>query len=338
MNDTQVRQAVQLHGLDLSYFTGKVEAYLRAKGMDYVLTQMDTRSFRRWGRITGVAQMPQLELPDGSWLTDSTHIMERLEAAGGLPVVYPSDPALCFVAHLLEDFADEWLWRPAMAYRWIFAPDALRAGHALAAGLMRDVPLPLRARRWLVTFRQRWRFVRGDGVNARTQAAVLAIYPDVLRRLQALLSQQPFILGQRPTQADFGFFGSMFRHFASDPTPAALMQAQAPAVAQWVSRLWQIQPAQFAGEPEATTLSKGVLPLLALVGRDYLPYLQANEQAHARGERFVHWRLNGVAMRTPVSAYRVQCLKELTRRRQALPPQAAEQIAQWMDAARLSEA
>ena len=69
---------------------------------------------------------------------------------------------------------------------------------------------------------------------------------------------------------------------------------------------------------------RGVLPL--------------RERPCGRGERFVRWHLNGVAMRTPVSAYRVQCLKELTRRRQALPPQAAEQIAQWMDAARLSEA
>lgn len=333
MNDTRIPQAVRLHGLDLSYFTGKVEAYLRAKGADYALIEMDTRSFRRWGRITGVAQMPQLELPDGSWLTDSTHIMEHLEAAGGLPTIYPTDPALCFVAHLLEDFADEWLWRPAMAYRWIHAPDALRAGNALAAGLMRDVPLPLWARRWLVTFRQRWRFVRGDGVNARTQAAVLAIYPDVLRRLQALLSQQPFILGQRPTQADFGFFGSMFRHFASDPTPAALMQVQAPAVAQWVRRVWQIRPEQFAGEPEPMSLSADLVPLLALVCQDYLPYLQANEQAHARGECFVRWRLSGVAMRTPVSAYRAGCLAELTRRRQALPPEAAKQVAGWMDAA-----
>ena len=28
-----------------------------------------------------------------------------------------------FVALLVEDYADEWLWRPAMHYRWSYAHD-----------------------------------------------------------------------------------------------------------------------------------------------------------------------------------------------------------------------
>ncbi|MFZ4481029.1 MAG: glutathione S-transferase N-terminal domain-containing protein, partial [Rhodoferax sp.] len=72
---------LRVHGLDVSYFTGKLEAYLRAKGLSYELVEMDTRSFRRCARITGVAQMPQLELPDGRWLTDSTQIIAHFERA-----------------------------------------------------------------------------------------------------------------------------------------------------------------------------------------------------------------------------------------------------------------
>ena len=150
---------LRVHGLDLSYFTGKLEAYLRAKGLPYELVPMDTRSFRRCARITGVAQMPQLEFPDGQWLTDSTRIIEHFETQAAGPAIYPEDPALCFIAHLLEDFGDEWLWRPAMHYRWSFAPDARLLSDKLARSMMRDVPLPLLLRRWLIGARQRRLFV-----------------------------------------------------------------------------------------------------------------------------------------------------------------------------------
>jgi hypothetical protein len=47
------------HGLDLSYFTGKLEAYLRAKGVACVPREMTTRSFRDCGRAMGF--LPQVE-------------------------------------------------------------------------------------------------------------------------------------------------------------------------------------------------------------------------------------------------------------------------------------
>jgi len=37
-------------------------------------------------------------------------------------------------------------------------------------------------------------------------------------------------MGQFPTILDFGFFGSMFRHFSIDPTPSFIMRREAPAV------------------------------------------------------------------------------------------------------------
>jgi hypothetical protein len=31
--------------------------------------------------------------------------------------VIPLDPLVAFVSRLVEDYADEWMWRPAMHYR-----------------------------------------------------------------------------------------------------------------------------------------------------------------------------------------------------------------------------
>jgi glutathione S-transferase len=322
---------LKVHGLDLSYFTGKLEGYLRAKGLAYQLVEMDTRAFKRCSKITGVAQMPQLELPDGRWLTDSTAIIEQLEREFSAPTIYPSDPATCFIADLLEDFADEWLWRPAMYYRWAFAEDARQLSERLARGLMRDVPLPLSARRWLIKHRQRALFLKGDGITRYTAPVVEALYLQVLAALECALDKQPFLLGQRPTQADFGFFGSMFRHFYSDPTGARLMRERAPQVLAWVERVWSLTPAAYAHQPQPAGLAARLKPLLDMLCRDYLPYLQANQLAVERGETRLHWQSQGVTFTTPSSPYQRHCWQRLRVRFQALEAAQQLQVSEWLD-------
>ena len=46
----------RLHGLKLSYFTGKLEAYFRAKGVPFDYIEMDLADFRRCARATGIAR------------------------------------------------------------------------------------------------------------------------------------------------------------------------------------------------------------------------------------------------------------------------------------------
>lgn len=321
---------LKVHGLSESYYTGKLEAYLRAKGLAYVLVEMDSRSFKRCASITGVAQMPQLELADGRWLTDSTWIIEQFEHERPQPAIYVADPALNLIADLLEDFADEWLWRPAMYYRWNFAEDARQLSDLLARGLLRDVPLPLACRRWLIKRRQRRLFLKGDGVTRHTAPLVEALYPQVLQALQGALADRPFLLGERPTQADMGFFGSMFRHFYSDPTAARIMRQQAPRVCEWVERLWNVQPAEFAQRPMPTTLPAGLEALLAMLCQDYLTYLNANEQAVSQGAKRVLWPLHGVPFNTPASPYQRYCWQRLRGRYQALTDEQRSQVDAWL--------
>lgn len=330
MKKTDRAGPLKVHGLSESYFTGKLEGYLRAKGLAYELLEMDSQSFKRCARITGVAQMPQLELPDGRWLTDSTRIIEHFEHQLPQPAIYPADPALNFIADLLEDMGDEWLWRPAMYYRWNFAEDARQLSDQLARGMLRDTPLPLVCRRWLIKWRQRQLFLKGDGITRDTAPLVKALYPQVLTALNNALASRPFLLGNRPTQADMGFFGSMFRHFYSDPTPARIMRAQAPLVHDWVERLWQLQPAQFDQLPMPAELPDGLQALLKMLGEDYLPYLVANEQAVNQGAKRVHWQYRAVPFNTPGSPYQRHCWQRLRWRYQTLTETQRTRIDVWL--------
>lgn len=316
-----------VHGLDLSYFTGKLEAYLRAKGIAYELREMSTRSFQACGRATGFLQMPQVELPDGSWLTDTTLIIRHLEREHPEPAITPRDPTVRFVSRLLEDFGDEALWRPALYYRWAFDDDARLMSARLARGMLRDVPLPFFLRRQFILRRQQLVYLRRDGVTPHTRSAIEELYRQTLDAMEQALDAHPFVMGARPTEADFGLFGSMFRHFFSDPTPSRLMRERAPRTLAWVARLWALAPGHTAAAPPIENVPETIRPLLRLVAGVHLPELAAHEEALAAGNARAAFSHGGASFSVPPSPYRAWCLDELRHDLQTLPRDGQAQVA-----------
>lgn len=307
-----------LHGLKLSYFTGKLEAYFGAKGIAFDYVEMNLADFRRCARATGIAQMPQVETRSGSWLTDTTDIIADFEARTSEPHLKPADPATAFISLLLEDMFDEWLWRPALYYRWAFPEDARLMSSQLARTLLRDAPGPLFLRRRIILGRQRRVFLKKDGVARTTAPQIEDLYLRTLAILEPIFAARPFLFGARPCEADFGLFGPFFRHFSSDPTPAAILRARAPHTLAWVCRLWAATPAQLAASPVVTDAPADLDPLLAMACNEYLPYLAANSDAVHAGKNEVRWTNLGVAWRTPASPYRARCLARLQAAYQAL--------------------
>lgn len=315
-----------VHGLTLSYFTGKLEAFLRAKGVPYRFAEMDLAAFRRAGRATGVLQMPQIEMPGGRWLTDTTAIMADFQERFPEPALSPRDPATRFASLLLEDYGDEWLWRPALHYRWSFKDDMTLMSAQIARTMMRNLKLPFWLRRQMILRRQRRVYLAQDGVTKETAPQIEALYLETLDAMERILKVRPFLMGERPVEADFGFFGSMFRHFSSDPTPAAIMRARAPHVCLWVARLWAVKPEDIAHRPLPERIADDLAPLFARVENDYLPYLIANEAAFVRGDKGVTYLRDNVEWCVPVSPYRVHCLAALRKHYTALDEAAPRRV------------
>lgn len=301
----------RLHGLKQSYFTGKLEGYLRVKGVPFDFVEMDVAGFRACGRATGVYQMPQLEGPDGVWLTDTTPILRHFEAERPEPALQPSEPVAAFLSLFLEDAFDEWLWRPALYYRWAFHEDSRLMGRQLGRTIMNGVPAPLGLRAVGIRRRQQRTFLREDGVTPETAPLVEAMYRDVLALLDPMFRSRPFLFGERPVAADFGLFGPMFRHFFSDPTPAAIMRETAPNVLSWTARLWALTPEEAAVAPRPIDAPADLDPLLKLAAHEHLTELVANHAAIAAGRSTAEFELRGATWRTPVSPYCVACLNDL---------------------------
>lgn len=305
-----------LYGPELSYFTGKLEAVIRFMELPY--QRLPAGPMGAEALAAGVAQVPALQLADKRWLTDSTPIIDWLNQRYPKIEVIPRDPVLAFFSRLLEDYADEWLWRPAMHYRWDYEESAQHQSRVLVEENARNMPLPGFIKRNLIRNRQRRLFTKGDGVSPETWDHVEKSYLDTLDQFGTILKDRPYLLGTRPSLADFGFFGPMFRHFAMDPTSARIMRETAPSVFEWVARVWNARSNVTGGEL-LDQLPEDWGPILDSIGSTYLPHLVANANAWKEGKSHFDVDIESAPYRNIRTAgYRVWCLEEIRRHFNAL--------------------
>ena len=167
----------------------------------------------------------------------------------------------------------------------------------------------------------------GDGVDGSNRAHVESSYLNLLDWLQVIFMDRPFMLGGRPTIADFGLMGPFWRHFVHDPTPARLMQDRAPAVFEWAARTWNARVSRDGQEPLTTGLPDDWGPLLDEIGRAHLEALAQNAVAFTADEEKFDLHVQGVTYGgIPTSAYRPWCLKRLQENFRALPEGAALEV------------
>ncbi len=227
----------RLYGAELSLYSGKLRAYLRFKAVPYTEILSTAAVIRDPIEVrTGRKMVPVLESPDGEFLQDTTLIIDQLEARFPTAPVLPPSPRQALVASLLELYGDEWLLLPAMHYRWAYnrrfivkemgrmmQPDKGPIAQKAAA-----IPLVL------------YFGVAGKhmlGVMGKTARAIEASYQAFLKDFDQHLAEQPFLLGTRPSIADYGFMGPLYAHLYRDPASGALMKNIAPRVADWVERM-----------------------------------------------------------------------------------------------------
>jgi glutathione S-transferase len=302
---------LKLYGPEPSYFTGKLEAVIRFMELPY--ERIAKGPVGDVARATGVAQVPGLLLADNRWLTDTTPLIAWLDQRYPDFALIPRDPVVAFFSRLLEDYADEWLWRPAMHYRWDYQLSAEHMSRVLVDEAGRDIPVPAFVKRSLIRNRQRTLFTKGDGVSPATWNHVEKIYLDTLDHLSGILKTRPYLLGTRPSLVDFGFFGPAFRHFAQDPTSARIMRETAPAVYEWTARVWNARDSVTEGELLGHVPDDWG-PILDSIGGAYLPYLCANAEAWKKQRSHFDVDIAGAPYkRIRTARYRVWCLEELRR-------------------------
>ena len=316
----------RLVGSNGSPYSIKLRAILRYRRLPFV---WELRTERNRGEFAAVRPpiIPVLQYPeDGSFHIDTTPIACDLEARHpGERSILPDDPAQRFLCHLIEDFADEWMTKAMFHYRWTYDADIRYAGFWIADDFYPDRVGEAReaaARDFAERQIERMPLV---GCTPENAPVIEESYRRVLAALEPHVGAYRFLFGTRPSLADFGLFGQL-RTLATDPTPLAIMRAEAQRTESWVRQLDDASGIEGEWMGAGDPLPEAVTGLLGLCAEVYLPFLAANAGAAAKGEDEFEVELLGRPFRQAVFRYQVKCLAELRRRLGELDASARERV------------
>jgi glutathione S-transferase len=194
-----------LYAFKISPYAAKVRAILRWKGLAFDERMVDPIDRRELKRLSGQIAVPVID-DGGTVVSDSTAIARYLDEKYPARPILPRDPALRARALLLEEWADEGLYRVVQPVRWLIPENARRS-----LALMRSAYPPGNAAKWAVVSKVLvWdqRRKHAPRPPQRTSPAqILNRLAEVMDVLDGALAETGWLAGPEPSVADFAAWG-----------------------------------------------------------------------------------------------------------------------------------
>lgn len=308
---------LELTGAPGSPYTRKMLSILRYRRLPYSV-YWGTGNIPDGYPEPKVRLLPTFFFPDGENgelvpVTDSTPIIRRLEKDYEGRSIIPTDPTLQFLNALIEDYADEWLTKAMFHFRWAHEADWKNAAPLLVYWGMNTAPADV-AEEFAANFATRQidrLYVVGS--NEITAETIENSYERLINILDTLIARKGFVLGARPSSADFALFGQLTQLAVVEPTSAAITSRVSQRVRAWVDLLEDLSG--IAPEDDdwfsAEEASEALAPLLTEIGRTYAPAMIANAQAVMQGEATFDTEIDGRPWTQPTFKYQAKCLQWL---------------------------
>jgi glutathione S-transferase len=327
-----------LYILERSPYCTKTRAMLAYKGVPVRVRSETLRNrYTVLRRRTGSTMVPVL-VGEGFALCDSTRIARYLEEEHPEPALHPPDPRRAALGRLIEQLADEWLSRFVLLTRWLDRDTRRVHMHELATELSAGstlLRLPLeRLLPWI--FRPT---LRAHGAREKNREALRASFQAFLLAAEEILAGSTFLLGTRPTLADFAVYGLLHQMRADERLPHT-----GAGLGRWMSAMDAV--ARGEGAPRlvgALSTLERYAPLLALYSETWLRLAIASAEARRAHAREIEVRTGYGPFRARAAEESVGCLKDdlaaiegaLTRARGLLDDPAGE-APLWAELGRLA--
>ena len=304
-----------LMGVAGSPYTRKMLALMRYRRIAHAVIWANHRAPPAGYPEPAVKLLPTFYFPkaDGGLqaVVDSTPITRRLEAEYPGRSAIPADPVLAFLNYLIEDYADEWLTKCMFHFRWAHQADIDNAGPLLI--FWNDPTLGDEEAAVDAAYISRRQIDRlyVVGSNAVTAETIEGSYERFLIVLDRLVQKQGYVLGARPSSADFAIYGQLTQLGIIEPTSAAVMARVSRRVRGWIDRVEDLSGlAPADGEWISRETARASLkPMLTEIGRVYAPFLLANARAVMSGAPNFKTEIDGRSWEQPTFPYQAKCLK-----------------------------
>lgn len=256
--------------------------------------------------------IPVLQYPeDGSYWADSTPLIYALEQRHpGQRSLIPDDPADAFLAHLIEDFADEFLVNVLFVFRWTAPEDLAFSPRRQLQGWLGTMPEE-QFEAFVNRFMQRQqRQIPTLGGGPGNKPVLERVYRDLLAAIEQLLTQSRFLFGGRPSLAEIGLFGQMSQ-LAIDWSASLITKSAAPRAFQWIQDLDDASGIDGEWRDTQDPAFDGLMAILGVVMRAYRPYSMANAAAIRSGDADTSCEIDGTPFPFVAKPYTATALRWL---------------------------
>ena len=311
-----IKAPIKLIGNNGSPYTRKMVALLRYKHIPYKII---------WGEPDEYLDRNNIEKPKPvlhptflfensekkiTAVTDSTPIIRKLERKFTSRSTIPPNPVLRFLNYLLEDYGDEWGTKFMFHYRWHDDKDIDNAGTLLplyANSTLTNEELSYRKEK--IAQRQLGR-VWVVGSNKKTAPLIDQCFKKIISILEDHFINFPFLLGFRPSSADFAFFGQLSQLVGFDPTPRSIIEKNSMRTMAWVGKTEDLSGLEPDSEDwiSDSKLPETVKRIFCEVGKTYVPTMLKNEEAFKSGEEKWSAEILGREWEQRTFPYQVKCL------------------------------
>jgi glutathione S-transferase len=256
----------RFYAAEISYFSAKPRPALRYKHVPFDEILPTPAAYREVIKPrTGLTQIPVLVTPEDETFQDSSVILDELERRFPDPPLYPTTPRQRLLGYLLEIYNDEFLLVPAVHYRWSYEESKTKAMADFVASSGDDSSLRLAE--------GVQGFMKMVGVSPETIPAIEAHTKELLAAFDAHLAVEPYVLGGRPSLGDCALIGCFYPHLYLDAVPGRLIREIAPRVCHWIERMNHPDPRSFGAWLDGDAIPPTMRPILALAGRDAVPFI-----------------------------------------------------------------
>jgi glutathione S-transferase len=301
-----------LYGALGSPYSMKMRALLRYRRITHIWK--DGAAARDALQQVKAPVIPVLQYPDGHFANDSTPLAYDLEERHADRSLVPPSPAHAFLAHLLEDFADEWLTKAMFGYRWLEEVDQIQMSRWLAFDNLKGGGLET-SQGFAEAFRSRQvGRMAIVGCTRENFPLIEASTQAVLAALEAHVVNRHSLFGTRPSLAEFSIYGQLSQ-LGTDPTPQAMMRAEFPYSYRWLAHVDDMSGVDGEWEDEIAPV---VAELVRIAGEVYAPFLLANAAASETGAETFSMTTMGLPYAQGTFKYQVKCLADLRARYAAL--------------------